>query len=47
MTDPKTILASRDRFGCVYECALRAYSRPPAPSRESLHYSFLIQLVVE
>ena len=45
MTDPKTILASRDRFGCVYECACGTIHLAVGPvdlkfTRESLFETF-------
>ncbi|HEY4776939.1 MAG TPA: hypothetical protein VIH56_04700 [Candidatus Acidoferrales bacterium] len=45
MTDPRTILASRDRFGCVYECACGTIHLAVGPvdlkfTRESLLETF-------
>ena len=45
MTDPRTILASRDRFGCVYECACGTIHLAVGPvdlkfNRESLRATF-------
>jgi hypothetical protein len=45
MTYPKTILASRDRFGCVYECACGTIHLAVGPvdlkfTRESLVETF-------
>ncbi|HXN72730.1 MAG TPA: hypothetical protein VN861_09290 [Candidatus Acidoferrales bacterium] len=45
MMDPKTILASRDRFGCVYQCSCGTIHLSVGPvdlkfTRESLLETF-------